>query len=182
MTKGGCVCKFTVTRLPRGVYQRRCQNLQEELGVAADDGLEQCVAIGGGLGDGLAERKRVNLAHVPGQVEVVSSDGSSNGRAASADGIQGGGSGAVLEDDAEVGELLVEPLQGGQEGLLVRLALGDDAGDLTVEVQDHVVLLHGGEGGVEVVERGDTGLGVCGDAFIGEPLVSKAIERGSSME
>jgi hypothetical protein len=50
--------------------------LQEELGVAADNGLDQGIAVGGLLGDGLAEGEGIAASLVGGEVEVVSRDGS----------------------------------------------------------------------------------------------------------
>lgn len=49
---------------------------QEELGVATDNGLDQGIAVGGLLGDGLAESKGIAAGLVGGEVEMVSSDGS----------------------------------------------------------------------------------------------------------
>lgn len=48
---------------------------QEELGVAAAHGLEERVAVLGGLGDRLAEGEGIHVANVAGEVEVVCGDG-----------------------------------------------------------------------------------------------------------
>lgn len=49
--------------------------LQEELGLAADDSLDERVAVSGLLGDGLAERKGIAAGLGRGEVEVVGGDG-----------------------------------------------------------------------------------------------------------
>lgn len=50
-------------------------HLQEELGVAADGGLEEGIPVGGLLWDGLAERKGVAAGIGFSQVEMMSGDG-----------------------------------------------------------------------------------------------------------
>jgi len=53
----------------------RCVYVQEELGVAADDGLEEGISILWGFGDGLAEGVGVDAADVSGEEEMVGGDG-----------------------------------------------------------------------------------------------------------
>lgn len=50
-------------------------NLQEELGVSADDGFNKGVTVSWLLGNGLAEGKGVTASFVLREIEVVSSDG-----------------------------------------------------------------------------------------------------------
>ena len=70
------------------------------------------------------------------------------------DRIDGGGGRAVLQHDAELGEHLVQPLEGGQEGFLVGDVLaGRRAGDLAVQVEHNVVLLHGGKSVLEGLDK-----------------------------
>lgn len=59
---------------------------------------------------------------------------------------------------------LVDLLEHGEEGLLKR-EVGRAADSLAVEVQDEVVLFHGGEDGEVVFDGADAILGVCGDAW-----------------
>ena len=82
----------------------------------------------------------------------------SHGGAAGLDGLDSRCRRAVLQDDPQIGEALVYVLKGGQESLLVRAAVGDDTGDFAVDVEDEVVLLHGGEDGVEGIEGCDSGI------------------------
>lgn len=149
--------------------------MQEELGIAAADSLEESVSILRGLGDRLAEGQWVHVANIAGQIEVVCRDGSygmsvadpfeetrglrgltANGRSALPDSFDSCGCGAVLEDNSQLGEALVELEKSRQEGLLGCNAVGDDARDFAMDVENHVVLLHGFKGGVEVVEGGDS--------------------------
>lgn len=123
---------------------------EEELGVARGGRAEESVTIGGGLGHGLAEAEWVTGPRVNDDRQVVSSDGTGNGRATLLDSLDGSRSGAVLQDDAELGELGMQLSQFGQEPLLGRqdrhVTLG---GSLTVEVQDQALTLHLGEDGIE---------------------------------
>ncbi|KAG2003952.1 hypothetical protein GB937_009317 [Aspergillus fischeri] len=162
-----------------------CMSIQEELGIAAADGAEQRIAVLGGLGERLAEGEGV-LAAVVGEVEVVRGDGrysvvsrthinrytrqgkhTRNSRRAGADSLQGRLGTAVLEDNPQLGELLIEHLESGKE-LLFGVHVGDvragRAGDLAVEVEDHVVLFHLREDGEEFVVIADAGRGVGGHA------------------
>lgn len=99
------------------------------------------------------------------QIEVVRCDSRRDGRSARLDGLDSRGGCAVLEDDTEAGERLMESEEGGQE-----LFLGGEDGDgcvcgggeLAVQVEDHVVLFHGGEDGVEDAVIYDSGRGVRG--------------------
>jgi hypothetical protein len=123
---------------------------QEELRVSGGGSLEKGSSVGGELGNGLAEAVRVVSPLVNGEVKVVGGDGSGNVGSAGLDSLDGGGSGAVLQDNAEVGETLVESLEGRKEGLLsVQDGGGLRRGGLSVDVEDHVALLHSGEDGVE---------------------------------
>lgn len=115
--------------------------IQEELGITAADRAEQRIAVLGGLGEGLAEGEGV-LAAVVGEVEVVGRDGcysivsrlhitttkqdkhTRNRGGAGADSLQGRLGAAVLEDDPQLGELLIQHLEGGKE-LFLRVHVGD---------------------------------------------------------
>lgn len=139
----------------------RCRvGSEEELGVAADCGLEQSPTVGRQLGDGLAEAVRVAGPVVNGEAEVMGCEGGGDGRAAGLDGFDGGFGSAVLEDDAKLGKALVKFQQGGQEGSFcvqycdVR---SSGRGCLAVQVQDHVLALHLLEDGVEGLVRYNAG-------------------------
>lgn len=83
-----------------------------------------------------------------------SSTRTSNSRPAGLNGIDSGSSRAVLQDDPEIGELCVQAMELGQEGLLERKVLGGgDAGHLSVQVEDHVMALHLGKHGREGLEE-----------------------------
>lgn len=159
-------------------------SLQEELRVSTAHSAEEGVPIRGRLGDGLAESKRVDLADITRQVQMVCCNGcytptesallgyepervesghTSHSRPAGLDRLNGCRSGAVLQDDPKVGEALVNILQSRQESLLVGASLRHDAWDLAVDVENKVVLLHGREDGVEGVEGCDASIRVCGD-------------------
>lgn len=138
---------------------------QEELGIARDGRPQQRVPIRGCLGHGLAEAVRVAGPVVNDQGQVVGGDCGRNRGTACLDRLGRRGGGAVLEDDPQLGETLVQVLELGQEGLFG----GQDGdvvccrtGDFAVEVQDHVLALHLGEDGVEGLVAYDAGAGVCG--------------------
>ena len=119
------------------------------------------------LGHRLAEVVAVADDVVDGEVQMMRGDGSGDGGAAGPHGGDGGGGGAVLEDDAEAREGGVQGGEGGQEG-----GLGVEDGDvgaggggqLAVQVQHEVVLLHGREHGVEGRVVDDARVGVGRDA------------------
>lgn len=50
--------------------------LQEELGVATDNGLDQSITVGRLLGDRLAKSEGIATSLVGGEIEMVSRDGS----------------------------------------------------------------------------------------------------------
>lgn len=83
-----------------------------------------------------------------------------HGRTALTDSLDGCGSRAVLENNPQLGELLIKFEERGQESLLVSNAIGHDAWDLAVDVEDHVMLLHRLKCGVEVIKRGHPSLRV----------------------
>ena len=66
---------LAVSEYVLGQNERDVSGLQEELGVAACRGLEQSISIRRSLGDGLAERERVDFADIASQVEMVCRDG-----------------------------------------------------------------------------------------------------------
>lgn len=80
----------------------------------------------------------------------MGSDSTRDGGSALLDSLDSRRGGAVLQDNAELGELGVQLSQDGQEPLLRRqhrdIALG---GSLTVEVQDQTLTLHLGEDRIE---------------------------------
>lgn len=140
---------------------------QKELPFAPHNGLQERVPILGCLGDRLAEAERVAGPIVDGEGEVVRGDCAGHGGATGADGGEGGGGAAVFENDAEVREALMEAEESGEEGgfgVEDRYCLGvgrriwgrgggrgvgGSGGDFAVEVEDHVLLFHFGEDGVE---------------------------------
>lgn len=135
----------------RGV-RTRAVRAEEELAAAGHEGVEQRPAVLGRLGHGLAEAEDVADGVVDDQAQVVRRDGARDGVAALADGVAGFRRGDVLEDDAQLGEARVDVEQRREElalGVEHADVLGRVGGDLAVDVEDHVDLLHGGEGGEE---------------------------------
>lgn len=106
-TLGGCRVRGTIRP-------------EEELGIAGRGGPEKGITIGGSLGDGLAEAERVSGPRVDDDGKVVGGDRTGDGGPALLDGLNGGGGGAVFQDDAEVGEPSVEIKQCGKESLFRR--------------------------------------------------------------
>lgn len=157
---------------------------EEELGVARGCGPEKGVAVRRGLRDGLAEAEWVSGPVVDDDGEVVRGDAAesesgdivarrfewrnkrcSNSRTTFLDGFDGGSGSAMLQDDAKLGEALVQLEQGGKETFL-----GRQDGHVTlrrhftVKVEDHVLTLHFGEHGVELGVVDDARGGVGGHA------------------
>src|SRR5690606_2258774 len=98
---------------------------------------------------------------VNGEVEMVGGDGGSDCRSTLLYGLYGGGSCAVLQYDAELWEAAMKVEKSRQESLF-----GVENGHtfpwrcFSVEVEDHVDVLHGRKDGVECLIRDDTGIGV----------------------
>lgn len=136
---------------------------KEKLGVARGGRAKEGVTVGWGLGHGLAEAKWVASPRVDDNGQVMGSDGTGDGGSAFLDSLDSRRGGAVLQDDAELGELGVQLSQDGQEPLFRRqnrdIALG---WGLAVEVQDQTLTLHLGEDRIEGSVVDDAGARVGG--------------------
>lgn len=102
---------------------------------------------------------------------MVRCDGASYRGATGADSLEGGGCATMLEDDAELGELLMEGPEGGEEGrfsvedrdsgaILGSMGMRGRGGHFSVEVENHVLLLHLCKYRVESLVIDDAGRGV----------------------
>jgi hypothetical protein len=116
------------------------------------------------FGNGLAEVVRIAHDIVDDKIQMVCCDAGSDGRAAGFHGLNGGSSGAVLEDDAKGREVGVELKEGREEsffGVQDRYVGAFGAGKLAVKVEDEVLTLHFGEDGIEdgVVNHAGGGVG-----------------------
>lgn len=98
----------------------RTVGTEEELGVTRRSRAKEGVSVGGGLGHGLAEAEGVAGPGVNDDGQVVGSDSTGDRGPALLDGLDRGRGSAVLQDDAELGELGVQFSQDGQEPLLRR--------------------------------------------------------------
>lgn len=163
---------------------------EEELGVAGGRGPEKGIAVSRGLCHGLAEAEWISGPRIDDDGQVVGGDGARDCGTTLFDSLDSRSGGAVLQDDAELGELGMELSQNGQEPLL----RGQDrhvasGGALAVQVQNQSLTLHlsedrverrvvdhagarvGGYTGRVALDSGDTALLGFNDGLRGDCLV-----------
>lgn len=138
---------------------------EKELGVTRGCSFNQSLAIIREFGHRLAKVEGIATPRINREVKVVCSDGGSNGGTAFLDGLNGGARGAVLQNDAELGEFLVQKLEGRQKLVLSVKHMDIMAtGALTMQVKNKIVLLHGSKSRVEGLVAAHAMLRVGGDA------------------